>query len=72
MPLSRRDIERLTECATKIAHLEETIKDLRQEVADLREEKKEHKERVIDRKLALYLGIAAIRRLWKQYNSTCN
>jgi chromosome segregation ATPase len=57
---SKRDIVVLTECATKIEHLEETVKELKQELSELRKEKKENKNRISDRRFAIYLLIASI------------
>lgn len=60
MPLERRYVELITECATKIRYLEETVKEIKQELRDLRIEKNKHKERISDRRLATYLAIASI------------
>ena len=57
---SKRDIVILTECATKIEHLEEAVKELKQELAELRRENKKDKERISNRRLAIYLALASI------------
>ena len=60
MSLSRRDVELLTECYTKINYLEETVKELKQEIADIRKEKKHESERISDKRLAIYITTATI------------
>lgn len=59
-PASKEEYAELAICKTKIGNIEEYIKELKQEVADLRKEKKENKERISDRLLAIYLTIATL------------
>jgi hypothetical protein len=59
-PLSKKELVTLTECATKIQHLEEAVRELKQEVGGLRKEKKESRQRISDRRLAIYLTAASI------------
>lgn len=40
-PASKKELITLTECRTKIEHLEEAVRELKQEVASLRAERKE-------------------------------
>jgi len=59
-PMNKEEWGQLRECTTRIQHLEETIKDLKQEIMDLRKEKKETQNRISDRRLAIYLAFASI------------
>jgi F0F1-type ATP synthase assembly protein I len=60
MSLSRKDVELLVECHTKINYLEEDVKELKLELADIRKEKTHEKERISDKRLAIYLASATI------------
>lgn len=60
MSLSRKDVELLIECHTKINYLEGTVKELKQELADVRKEKTHENERISDKRLAIYLASASI------------
>jgi len=58
-PMSKKEYGTLTECATKIKHLEDVVNELKQEIAELRKERKETQNRISDRRLAIYLALAS-------------
>ncbi len=60
MPASRKDIEDLAICKTKIEHIEESIKELKEQISEQIKEKNHKEERISDRRLAIYLAFASI------------
>lgn len=59
-PASKQEFGTLVVCQTKIKHLEEQIKDLKEEFASFKNEQKASKERISDRRLSAYPVIASI------------
>jgi len=60
-PLSREDLViKITECITKIQHLENDVKELRKEVRNRKKENVESQRYISNRRLAIYLVIASI------------
>lgn len=60
-PILKEDLlVTITECTTKIQRIEDDIKELKQQLKDQRKEKIESQRRISDRRLTIYLAIAAI------------
>lgn len=60
-PLSREDLViKLTECVTKIQHLEETVKELKENLRNKTKDKIESKRYISNKRLAIYIGIASV------------
>jgi hypothetical protein len=59
-PISKKELVTLTECRTKIEHLEEIAKELKQDLTQLRKERKEDQQRISDRRLTIYLALSSI------------
>jgi len=49
----------ITECKTRITHLEENIKELKEELKNHKKEGVETQRYISDRRLALYIGITS-------------
>jgi|GEM_PF-3421156 septal ring factor EnvC (AmiA/AmiB activator) len=60
-PVSRKEEiwGEITRCATEIQNIKDDIKDLTQQLVELRKERKDDKNRMSDRRLAIYIGIAS-------------
>ena len=59
-PAKKEEWAKVVECETRIRHLEETVKELKQELRNKRKEEVEGKRYISNRRLALYLCIASI------------
>jgi len=59
-PATKEEYSKLTECKTKIEYLEVELKEIKQALADHVKEEKEKKERITDRRLAVYLALSSI------------
>jgi len=59
-PATKEEFAKIAECYTKIQHLEESIREIKEELRNLRGERTESQQYISNRKLAIYLTIASI------------
>lgn len=59
-PATKDEFAKITECYTKIQHLEEAVREIKEELKTRKKEEVETQRYISNRRLALYLTIASI------------